>query len=70
MMTRIITGACLVAVLAFALAMGGWVFSVLYMASICVSMYEVYRAMGEAGHRPVQWPSWLCLVLSVPLFMV
>lgn len=70
MMTRIITGACLVALLAFALAMGGWVFSVLYMASIFVSMYEVFRAMGEAGHRPVQWPSWLCLALSVPLFTV
>ena len=44
MTTRIITGVCLTAVLAFALAMGGWVFSVLYMASICLSMYEVFRA--------------------------
>ena len=70
MITRIITGVCLAAVLAFALAMGGWVFSVLYMASICFSMYEVFRAMGEAGHRPVQWPSWLCLILSIPLFNV
>lgn len=68
MMTRIVTGVCLSAVLAFALIMGGWVFSVLYMASICFSMYEVFRALGEAGHRPVQWPSWLCLVLSIPLY--
>ena len=70
MMTRTITGLCLVALLAFALAMGGWVFSVLYMITICFSMYEVFRAMGEAGHRPVQWPSWLCLALSVPLFNI
>ena len=68
MMTRIITGVCLTAVLAFALAMGGWVFSVLYMMSLCFSMYEVFRALGEAGHRPVQWPSWLCLILSIPLY--
>ena len=68
MMTRIITGVCLTAVLAFALIMGGWVFSVLYMASICFSMYEVFRALGQAGHRPVQWPSWLCLILSIPLY--
>lgn len=70
MTTRIITGVCLTAVLAFALAMGGWVFSVLYMASICLSMYEVFRALKQAGHRPVQWPCWLCLVLSVPLFTI
>lgn len=70
MMTRIITGACLIVLLAFALAMGGWVFSVLYMATICVSIYEIYRAMGQAGHRPVQWPTWLCLLLSIPLFML
>ena len=70
MMTRIITGACLVVALGAALALGGWVFSILYMASICLSMYEVFRALGEAGHRPVQWPSWLCLVLSIPLFTI
>ena len=68
MMTRIITGACLTIFLALVLAIGGWVFSVLYMASICLSMYEVFRALGEAGHRPVQWPSWLCLILSIPLY--
>lgn len=68
MMTRIITGVCLVALLAVVLALGGLVFSVIYMAFICLSMYEIFRAMGEAGHRPVQWPSWLCLLLSIPLF--
>ena len=68
MTTRIITGVCLIALLVFALAMGGWVFSVLYMLTICLAMYEVYRALGDAGHRPVQWPSWLCLALSIPLF--
>lgn len=68
MMTRIITGVCLIALLVTALAVGGWVFSVLYMLTICLAMYEVYRALGDAGHRPVQWPNWLCLALSIPLF--
>jgi len=68
MMTRIITGLCLIALLVFALIMGGWVFSILYMLTICLAMYEVFKALSEAGHRPVQWPSWLCLALSIPLF--
>ena len=68
MTTRIITGVCLIALLVFALAMGGWVFSVLYMLTICLAMYEVFHALSEAGHRPVQWPSWLCVAASIPLF--
>lgn len=68
MMTRIITGTCLALFLVGVLAVGGWVFSVLFMASLCLSMYEVFRALAEAGHRPVQWPSWLCMLLSIPLF--
>jgi len=70
MMTRIITGACLAAFLAFALIMGGWVFSTLFMISLAFSMYEMYRALGTAGNRPVQWPSWICMVISVPLFFL
>lgn len=70
MMTRIITGACLTAFLAFALAMGGWVFSTLFMIFLAFAMFEMYRAMGTAGHRPVQWPSWICLVTCIPLFLL
>ena len=68
MTTRIITGVCLVALLAAALAVGGWVFAVLYMATICLSMYEMFKALDSAGHRSVQWPCWVCLALSIPLF--
>ena len=68
MITRIITGVCLTALLVVVLAVGGWLFSVLYMLTICLAMYEVYRALKEAGHKTVQWPSWLCLILSIPLF--
>ena len=68
MITRTVTGICLLALLFFALAMGGWVFSVLFMLSLCLSMYEMYRALKETGHGIVIWPNWLCLLLSIPLF--
>ena len=70
MTTRIITGVCLTLGLAVVLAVGGWLFSVLYMASICFSMYEVYRALRQTSHRSIQWPAWVCLALSVPLFEI
>ncbi len=68
MIQRIVTGLCLIALLAFALWMGGWVFSILYMLTICCAMYEVFKALKQAGHRVAEWPCWLCLVLSLVLF--
>ena len=68
MTQRIVTGVCLIGVLALALWAGGLVFSVAYMLTICMSMHEMLKAMGEAGHRPVQWPCWLCVALSIPLY--
>ena len=38
------------------------------MITICMSMHEMIQATAQAGHRPVQWPCWLCVVLSIPLF--
>ena len=68
MTQRIITGVALVGILVLALWGGGLWFSVPYMVTICMSMYEMIRATAQAGHRPVQWPCWLCVVLSIPLF--
>ncbi len=65
---RLVTGVLLTALLAVCLWAGGLVFSVAYMVTICISVYEMIHVMADAGHRPVQWPCWLCLVLSVPLF--
>lgn len=67
-MTRIITGACLTVLLGVTLAFGGWVFSSLFMATICIAMFEVIRSIRKAGHRPVQWPAWLCVAVSLVLF--
>lgn len=70
MATRILTGAGLIVVLAFALYMGGWVFSVLWVAAVSFAMAEVFHAFAQAGHRPVAWPSWVCLIISIPSFML
>ena len=67
-MTRIITGLYLTALLAVALYFGGWVFSGIFMATICIAMFEVFRCIKKAGHRPVQWPAWLCVAASLVLF--
>lgn len=70
MKTRIITGVTLTALLAAALAFGGWVFSTLFMLFLALAFYEMYRALSAAGHRPVQWPGWICIVLSVPSYFL
>lgn len=70
MLTRTITGALLIIVLTLALYIGGWVFAALWVLCLCVAMYEVYNAFSEAGHRPVAWPAWLCLVISPPSFIL
>lgn len=67
-MTRIITGLCLTALLAVALYFGGWVFSGIFMATICIAMFEVFRCIKQAGHRPTQWAAWLCVAASLILF--
>ena len=70
MVTRIITGAELIVLLVTALVLGGWVFSCLWIATLCIAMYEIYHALSKAGHRPVAWPVWVCLVVSIPTFLL
>ena len=70
MIQRTVTGLCLTALLAFSLWMGGWVFSSLFMLFLCAAMYEMLKAIKQAGHRIVEWPCWLCLAASLVLFNV
>lgn len=67
MLTRTITGAILAVVLIAALALGSWWFAVMFMLAICMSVYEMFRALKSAGHHPVEWPVWACMALSLPL---
>ena len=68
MIKRTITGLALTAILFLALWGGGLWFSIPCMITTCLSFYEMIRATVQAGHQPVQWPCWLCFVLSIPLY--
>ena len=70
MIKRIITGLGLLGLLVFALVMGGWVFSILFMGSLCMCVFEIFRALKSAGNRPVEWPVWLCVIISIPTFLL
>ncbi len=68
MIKRTITGLALAAILFLALWGGGLWFAIPCMITTCLSFYEMIRATVQAGHNPVQWPCWLCFVLSIPLY--
>lgn len=70
MTTRILTGIGLLALLFFALWAGGWVFAVLWIACVLLAMHEVFSALTKAGNRPVAWPTWAALPISIPCFLL
>lgn len=67
MKQRILTGVILIAVAAALLALGGVVTAAAIVLIICFAVHEEYSALAKAGHRPVAWPTWIGLALSVPL---
>ncbi len=69
MTKRILTGLGLLALLVFALAMGGWVFNLLFMGALCMCVFEFFRALRNAGNRPVEWPVWACMAASIPVYV-
>lgn len=69
MTSRILTGAVLLVLLFLALFFGGWVFSVLWTACVCIALYEIFHALYKAQHRPVAWPTWAALLIAIPGFL-
>ena len=67
MTQRIITALILAAVGVTLLALGGVVMSAAVVLVICFAVHEEFHALSMAGHRPVAWPTWAGVVLSVPL---
>ena len=65
---RIITGAILLSALAFAIIMGGWVFSVICILCIGIALYEMMHALRQRGHQIVRWPVWAATIASIPCF--
>ena len=70
MKTRMITGAILACALVFAIAMGGWVFSVLCILAIGIALHEMIHILKQKGHQVVRWPVWVATVLSIPCFVL
>lgn len=70
MKTRIITGAVLMSALAFAIIMGGWVFSVICILCIGIALHEMMHALRQHGHQIVRWPVWAATVASIPCFLM
>lgn len=70
MTSRVLTGITLLALLFLALYFGGWVFSLLWIACVCIALYEVFHALHSAGHRLVAWPTWTALIIAIPGFLL
>ena len=70
MTKRIVTGVGLLGLLTFALVMGGWVFNLLFMGALCMCVFEFFRALKNAGNRPVEWPVWTCMAVSIPIYVL
>ena len=70
MKQRTLTG-ILLGLTAFVLLwIGGVVLSVAAAAMICVGLYEEFHALAQAGHRPVAWPTWVAVVLCIPVVLL
>ena len=65
MKQRTITGILLGLVALVLLWIGGIALSIAVAAAICVGIYEEFRALAQAGHRPVSWPTWAGMALIV-----
>ncbi len=67
---RVITGAILLGALAFAIIMGGWVFSVICILCIGIALYEMMHVLRQRGHQIVRWPVWAATIASIPCFLM
>ena len=70
MKARVITGAALFLLLAFAVWMGGWVASVIMVFAVGVAQFEMMRALRGRGHQNVRWPIWAATVAAIPIFLL
>ena len=66
-MQRFVTGAALVVAVVILMCFGGAVMATAALVCICIAMHEEYHALTVAGTRPVSWPTWVGVVLSIPL---
>jgi len=69
MKQRVLTGLLLAAVLLTLLWIGGAALGIAIAATICLGIYEEYHALSITGKRPVSWPTWAGMALSIPMLL-
>ena len=67
MVQRIVTGVILSAGALLLVYFGGVAFALTGIVCFCFALFEEYRALTAAKHRPVAWPTWLAMGVSIPL---
>lgn len=67
MMQRTVTGLSLTALLAVLMYFGGAVMGIAALICICFAVHEEYGALTLAGHRPIAWPTWVGMIVALPL---
>ena len=67
MKQRFITGALLVIFLAVMLWLPNWCMALATLICVGFAVWEEYHALTLAKHRVVAWPTWLCMVASIPM---
>lgn len=70
MTQRFVTGLILAAAAAVLLAVGGLVMAGAIVLVVGLAIYEEFRALGKAGHRPVAWPTWVGFAALVPMVLL
>lgn len=70
MKQRLITGFCLAVMTTALIWIGGIPLSLALMGIVAVSMYEEFHVLNVSGHHPVAWPTWLGLLIGLPLTMI
>ncbi len=67
MRKKTIVGLLMAACIAVLMVIGGWVMAISVLIIVCFGVQEEFHALAQAGHRPVAWPTWVGMVVSIPL---
>ena len=70
MRQKTIVGLIMAAGAALMIAVGGWVMALIVLVLICFGVQEEFHALAQAGHRPVAWPTWIGMIVPLPLTLL
>lgn len=67
MAQRLITASFMVIFGILVLYFGGTVFAAGAILCFIFALREEYHALSVAGHRPISWPTWIAMIICVPM---